>query len=128
MEIAPDNTLYELTVSGEYASPGEMETHIMSKSVTIINPIHPGEVLESEFLEPLGLSANKFAKHIQVPANRISSIINDQRGITGDTALRLSKAFKTTPEFWMNLQSHYDLEIAKDTARDELERIQQYAA
>ena len=60
MEIAPDNTLYELTVSGEYASLGEMETIIMSKSVTIIDPIHPGEVLESEFLEPLGLSANKF--------------------------------------------------------------------
>ncbi|MEJ2176689.1 MAG: HigA family addiction module antitoxin [Gammaproteobacteria bacterium] len=100
----------------------------MSKSVTIIDPIHPVEVLESEFLEPLGLSANKFAKHIHVPANRISSIINGQRGITGDTALRLSKAFKTTPEFWMNLQSHYDLEIAKETARDELKRIQQYAA
>ena len=100
----------------------------MSKSVTIIDPIHPGEILESEFLEPLGLSANRFAKHIHVPSNRISSIINGQRGITGDTALRLSKAFKTTPEFWMNLQSHYDLEIAKDTARDELKRIQHYAA
>jgi addiction module HigA family antidote len=128
VEIAPDNTLSVLTVSGEYASLGRMEMLTMSKSVTIIDPIHPGEILESEFLEPLDLSANKFAKHIHVPANRISAIIKGQRGITGDTALRLSKAFKTTPEFWMNLQSHYDLEIAKDTARDELKRIQQYAA
>lgn len=100
----------------------------MSKSVTTIKPVHPGEILLAEYLVPLNLSANKFAKHINVPPNRISSIINGQRGITGDTALRLSRAFKTTPEYWMNMQSHYDLEIAKDNLRDELKNIQNYAA
>lgn len=100
----------------------------MSKSATTIKPIHPGEILANEYLEPLGLSANKFAKHIKVPANRISSIINGQRGISGDTALRLSIAFRTSPEFWMNMQTHYELEVAKDAARDELKNIDQYAA
>lgn len=86
----------------------------MSKSVTTIKPIHPGEILYQEFLEPMGLNANKLAKHIEVPANRVTAIINGQRGITGDTALRLSSAFGTTPDFWLNLQSHYELECAKD--------------
>ncbi len=99
----------------------------MSKSVTTIKPVHPGEILANEYLDPLGLSSNRFAKHIHVPANRISGIINGQRGISGDTALRLSVAFRTSPEFWMNLQAHYDLELAKDRAREELENIQQYA-
>lgn len=76
-------------------------------------PIHPGEILKEEFLVPLGLSANKLAKAIGVPANRVSEIINGDRGITGDTALRFAAAFGTTPEFWMNLQSQYQLELAE---------------
>ena len=88
----------------------------MSKFVTTTKPIHPGEVLSQDFMLPLNISANKLAKHIQVPPNRITSIINGQRGITGDTALRLSRAFGTTHYFWLNLQSHYELECAKDSS------------
>ncbi len=125
--IEPGNIQYVLIANGEYASLGKMEMLMMSKSATIIKPVHPGEILVNEYLEPLGLSANKFAKHINVPANRISGIINGQRGISGDTALRLSIAFRTSPEFWMNLQAHYDLELARDRAHKELRNIQQYA-
>lgn len=98
------------------------------KSATTIEPIHPGEILHAEFLEPIGISANKLAKHIQVPTNRVTSIINGQRGISGDTAIRFSHAFGTTPEFWMNLQSHYDLECAKDAANVEFSTISDFAA
>ena len=100
----------------------------MSKSVTTIEPIHPGEVLAHEFMEPLGISANKLANHIEVPTNRITGIINGQRGITGDTALRLSKAFGTTAEFWVNLQGYYDLECAKDATGATIQSIEQFAA
>ena len=88
----------------------------MSKSATTIEPIHPGEILAGEFLEPIGLSASALGRHIGVPANRITEILNGRRGISGDTALRLAMAFGTTPDFWVNLQSHYDLECARDAA------------
>lgn len=100
----------------------------MSKSATTIRPIHPGEILYSEFLEPMGISANKLALHIQVAPNRITAIINGQRGITGDTALRFSEAFGTTPEFWVNLQGYYDLECAKDTTEIHVGRLSGFAA
>lgn len=100
----------------------------MSKSVTAISPIHPGEILYDEFLEPMGISANKLAKHIEVPANRVTAIINGQRGITGDTALRFSRAFSTTPDFWLNLQSHYELERAKDNTQIRFGSIAEQAA
>ena len=76
-----------------------------------MRPIHPGKILKDE-LKELGLSANAFAKELAVPVNRITSIINEKRSITADTALRLSRFFGTTPEFWLNLQSSYDLKIA----------------
>ena len=101
---------------------------MMSKSVTTIEPIHPGEVLAHEFMEPLGISANKLAKHIEVPTNRITGIINGQRGISGDTALRLSKAFGTTAEFWINLQGHYELECAKDATGATILSIERFVA
>lgn len=78
----------------------------------ISDPIHPGEILLEEFMKPVELSANKLAKALDVPTNRVTAIIKGARGITGDTALRLGKAFDTTPDFWMNLQSHYELEMA----------------
>ena len=95
----------------------------MSKSVTTIRPIHPGEVLSQDFMEPMGLSANRLAKHIKVPPNRITTVINGQRSVTGDTALRLSRAFGTSPDFWINLQSHFDLECAKDDTEINFEPI-----
>ena len=100
----------------------------MSKSVTTIKPIHPGEVLLHEFMAPLKVSANRLAKHIHVPTNRVTSIVNGQRRITGDTAMRFSRAFGTTPEFWINLQSHYDLECAKDESKINFGAIVENAA
>lgn len=70
---------------------------------------HPGEMLSEEFLKPMGLSANQLALTLRVPANRITEIINGKRGITADTAYRLSAAFGNSPEFWLNLQQSYDL-------------------
>ena len=90
----------------------------MSNSATIIEPVHPGEVLGEDFLKPLSLSANALARQIGVPGNRISAIVGGQRGISGETALRLAGAFGTTPEFWMNLQMRYELEKARDLARE----------
>lgn len=92
----------------------------MSSSVTTIEPVHPGKVLHEEFMKPLGLSANALAWQIGVPANRISAIVGRQRGISGETALRLGGAFGATPEFWMNLQMRYELERARDAACDGL--------
>ena len=77
-------------------------------------PIHPGEVLREEFLAPLGMSAHELALALRVPATRISDIVNEKRGITADTALRLSRYFGTTARFWLNLQASYALEVAED--------------
>ena len=74
-----------------------------------LDPIPPGEFLWKEFMEPLGLSQNKLARNIDVPVTRISDIIHGRRGITADSALRLSVYFGTTAEFWLNLQAKYDL-------------------
>jgi addiction module HigA family antidote len=78
-----------------------------------MRPVPPGEILNEEFLKPLGLTANALAKAIGVPPNRITAILKDERGITGDTAIRLGTFFKTSPEFWMNLQMTYDLRNAE---------------
>ena len=77
------------------------------------NPIHPGEILLKDFMEPMGLTRHKLAMALCVPASRIGRIVNGARAITVDTALRLSAFFGTTPEFWINAQMHYDLENAK---------------
>jgi len=77
-------------------------------------PIHPGEILREEFLAPLGMSAHELALALRVPATRINDIVNEKRGITADTALRLSRYFGTTAKFWLNLQASYELEVAED--------------
>ena len=77
-------------------------------------PIHPGEILREEFLSPLGMSAHELAMALRVPATRINDIVNEKRGITADTALRLSRYFGTTSKFWMNLQASWELEVAED--------------
>ncbi len=82
--------------------------------MTKLVPIHPGEILQEEFLVPLGLSASRFAKMLGVPANRITRILNGSSAITANTALLLAKALRTTPEFWLNLQTRYDLQCAQD--------------
>lgn len=85
-------------------------------------PIHPGEILSEEFMVPFGLSANKLAHSLGVPTNRITTVINGTRSITADTALRLAKAFGTTPDFWMNLQSQYALENAALRSKKTIEQ------
>jgi antitoxin HigA-1 len=77
-------------------------------------PIHPGEILREEFLAPLGMSAHELALALRVPATRINDIVNEKRGITAVTALRLSRYFGTTVRFWMNMQTSYELEVAED--------------
>jgi antitoxin HigA-1 len=79
-----------------------------------LKPVHPGEVLHEEFLKPLGLSQNRVALAICVPARRINEIIHGKRRITADTALRLARYFKMSPQFWLGLQMDYDLNVAED--------------
>ncbi|MFS2009314.1 HigA family addiction module antitoxin [Azospirillum sp. CT11-132] len=83
---------------------------------------HPGEVLREEFMEPLGLTANALSIALRVPATRIGEIVNERRGISADTALRLARYFGTTPQFWLNLQSDYDLSVAASEHGAEIER------
>jgi len=85
-------------------------------------PIHPGEILEEEFLTPFGLSQYRIAKDISVPPRRINEIVHGLRGISADTALRLARYFGTTEELWMNLQARYDLEVEKDRLRGRLKK------
>lgn len=89
--------------------------------------IHPGEVLEEEFLKPLELSAYRLAKETKIPQTRISEIIKGRRRITADTALRLAKFFGNTPQFWLGLQIDYDLEESRKCLDKELEGIHTFA-
>jgi addiction module HigA family antidote len=90
---------------------------------TIMPPVHPGEILLTEFLEPLGVSQYQLAKAVDVPARRINEIVHGQRRISADTALRLARYFGTSERFWMNLQARYDLETEKDRLGTALEEI-----
>jgi len=87
-----------------------------------LKPITPGEVLLMEFLEPLAISQSKLARDLNVPVRRVNDIVRGKRTITPDTALRLGVYFNMTPEFWMNLQSHYDLKVAKQSLLPKIER------
>jgi addiction module HigA family antidote len=87
-------------------------------------PMHPGEVLREEFLVPLALSAGKLARICGVPRTRMERIASEETGITADTALRLSKAFGTTAQMWLNLQNSYDVRVAKQEIGKELARIE----
>lgn len=87
-----------------------------------LKPISPGEVLVEEFLKPLEISQSALARDLNVPVGRVSDIVQAKRAITPDTALRLAVYFNMTPEFWMNLQSHYDLKLAKQNLLPKIER------
>lgn len=87
-----------------------------------LKPVHPGEVLREEFMEPLGLSMNRLALDLHVPVTRIAEIVHERRSITADTALRLGRFFRTSPEFWLNLQARHDLEMARDKEQAKVER------
>lgn len=91
-------------------------------------PIHPGEVLQEEFLRPLGLSQYRLAKDVNVPPRRINEIVRGTRAISADTALRLARYFGTSERFWLNLQTRYDLEMEKDRLGTRLQREVQVLA
>ena len=87
-----------------------------------LSPVHPGEVLLEEFLNPMGLSQNRLALDVGVHARRINEIVLGKRSVTADTALRLARYFGTTPQFWLGLQADYDLDLALDNLGGRLER------
>jgi antitoxin HigA-1 len=89
----------------------------------LFSPLHPGEMLDEEFMKPLGLSAGQVAKACNVPRTRIERIVRGELGISADTALRLARLFDMTPEFWMNLQKHFELETAKLELADTIDAI-----
>lgn len=92
-------------------------------------PIHPGEVLLEEFLKPMGLSQNQLALSMRVPARRINEIVLGKRRVTSDTALRLARYFRVSPQFWLGLQMDYDLDTAQDRIGGRIEReVEQMAA
>src|SRR5260221_394131 len=101
----------------------------VTKMAKKLPPVHPGEVLLKDFLEPLGISQYRLAHATSVSARRINEIVHGRRAITADTALRLGRYFKMESEFWLNLQGRYDLEIAKDLLADRLQKeVQPLAA
>ena len=85
-------------------------------------PVHPGEILLEEFLKPMGISQYRLAERIHVPARRINEIVLEKRGITADTALRLSRFFGNSAQFWMNLQTRYELESARESSASSIDR------
>ena len=85
-------------------------------------PIHPGEILIEEFLKPMGISQYRLAKDISVPPRRINEIVHGKRSITADTALRLGRFFEIAPQFWLNLQNRFDLEVTEDLLADRLDK------
>ena len=85
-------------------------------------PVHPGEILQKEFLEPMGLTQNRLALALGVPARRINEIVLGKRSITADTALRLARYFKMSPQFWLGLQMDYELDVAEDMLEGRIEK------
>jgi addiction module HigA family antidote len=87
-----------------------------------MRPVHPGEILREEFLKPLQMNAHALAMELKVPAPRINEIARERRAVTPDTALRLARYFGTTPEFWLNLQTNYDLKVAKQKIGSKIDK------
>lgn len=97
-------------------------------SISFARPVHPGEFLREEYLEPLGMSAGALAKELRVPRTRIERIVKEEIGVTPDTALRLAKFFDTTPQFWMNFQTAWELAAEAKAKRAEIGEIRVRAA
>ena len=111
--IWSDGDAYEVEITDYH-----LENHMKNKKLP---PIHPGEILKEEFLEPMGISQYRVAKDISVPPRRINEIVHGKRAITADTALRLGRFFNMSPQFWLNLQTRYDLEVTEDQLHNRLE-------
>jgi len=130
VEIEKGSTVFELMGNGGFVLFGEKMAHItwrlwittedkMMKK--LLEEIHPGEILLEDFMKPMGITARQLAADIDVSPSRISEIVNGARPITADTALRLGLFFSMEPRFWLNLQSEYDMRIAKRTLQKEIE-------
>ena len=101
----------------------------MARKTKIMPPVHAGETLLEDFLKPLGLTASRLAIELMVPVTRMNDIVRGRRAVTADTALRLARYFGTTPQFWMNLQANYELELAQDARGSEIaQRIRPHQA
>jgi addiction module HigA family antidote len=96
--------------------------NVMAKAAKPRPPVHPGTILQLDLLEPLGMSSNQLAKELRVPANRLSQIVRGRRGIAADTSLRLARYFGFSPEYWLNMQAHYDLEVIRRQSIGKIER------
>jgi addiction module HigA family antidote len=130
--IGEDGTVSGSMINGEFVSAGEMMVRGTSKSsITIegmsmtrnqMRPIHPSEILQEEFLVPLGMTAHALSQAIHVPATRVNDIVNGKRGVKADTALRLARYFGNSPEFWLNLQATHNLRGAEGDAAARIER------
>lgn len=94
----------------------------MPKKKNQMPPVHPGEILREDLMKPLGLTVHGLARELKVPVNRLSEIVNSRRAINADAALRLSRYFGNTPEFWINLQASYDLRVAIHSSASRIER------
>ncbi len=94
----------------------------------ILPPVHPGEILQEEFLVPLDMSAGALAKRLGVPRTRIERLVKQETAVSPDTALRLGKFFRTTPQFWLNMQASYDLKLEAEVKKDELASIKEIEA
>ncbi|MBN1570605.1 MAG: HigA family addiction module antidote protein [Acidobacteria bacterium] len=94
----------------------------MKKAAKYRDPVHPGVILKADLLEPLGMSINNLAAELHVPANRLGQIISGKRGISPDTSLRLARYFGFTPEYWLNMQAQYDLEIIRRQSMRQIEK------
>lgn len=100
-----------------------MSNSSTTTEIELIEPIHPGEILMKDFIEGFGITQNKLAVSIGVPPRRINEIVHGKRGITADTAIRLARYFGTSEEFWMNLQSHYELRLERRALRNKVTEI-----
>ncbi len=89
----------------------------------VTSPVHPGEILLEDYMKPEKISINRLALALQVPVTRVSEIVNEKRSITADTALRLGRYFSTTPQYWMNLQTAFDIRTAANISRDAIEQL-----
>jgi antitoxin HigA-1 len=122
-----ESTINGVSVSfGTRAQHPEYTSMITTKMNDRLAPVHPGEVLGEEFLKPFNLSKYRLAKELHVPATRIGEIIDGKRAITADTALRLSRFFGTSAEFWINLQGQYDIEVTEQKEHDQLESVHRF--
>ena len=130
------NSVSGSMISGDYVSNGKMGMHMISKYQIITelkggqmknsDNIHPGEILLEEFLKPMSVTAYRLAKETKIDQTRVSEIIRGKRSISIDTALRFAKFFGNSPEFWINLQIHYELEVKKLKLKKELQKIKEF--